>query len=350
MKKRTKVFVFIILLLAGFILYIFSTTGFFRTIENKNNDTIYKKIAIAGVEDITIDSENDFGVFISYDRASERDGIPKSGGIYAIYFKDGAISTKLLSEKHSIKLSPHGISLIEIDSTKHRLFVINHAHGESIEVYDLFHEDSLVHVRTMRSELIYSPNDIVAISEDKFYVTNDHYYSNTIGRLAENYLEISKCETIYFDGSDYRVVDNDLSYANGINFDSNRDLMFIASPRSFKINVYNRLQNGDLDYIESIDCGTGVDNIEFDKEGNLWVGCHPNLLAFSSYAKGNREFSPSEIIKINYREKGDFEVQSMYIDDGKQMSASTVAAIYGNLMVLGNVMDNHFLVLEQKKP
>lgn len=350
MKKRKKIFVFIILLLAGFILYIFSTTGFFRTIENKNNDTIYKKIAIAGVEDITIDAENDFGVFISYDRASERDGMPKNGGIYAIYFKDGAISTKLLSEKHSIKLSPHGISLIEIDSAKHRLFVINHAQGESIEVYDLFHKDSLVHVRTMRNELIYSPNDIVAISEDKFYVTNDHYYSNTIGRLAENYLEISKCETIYFDGSDYRVVDNDLSYANGINFDSNRDLMFIASPRSFKINVYNRLQNGDLDYIESIDCGTGVDNIEFDKEGNLWIGCHPNLLAFSSYAKGNREFSPSEIIKINYRKKGDFAVQSIYVDDGKQMSASTVAAIYDNLMVLGNVMDNHFLVLEQKNP
>ena len=348
MRKLKRTITLVLILIIPYVLYIFISTGFFRTIENTTNFEVYKTINIPGVEDITIDEGKDFGIFISYDRAGEREGQAKKGGIYGMYFSKDAIRVQSLTETHKRELAPHGISLIEIDSTKHRLFVINHAKGESIEVYDLFHKDSLVHVNTLRNELIYSPNDIVAISEDKFYVTNDHYYSNTIGRLAENYLEISNCETVYFDGIDYRVVDNDLSYANGINFDYNRNLMFIASPRSFKINVYNRLANGDLNYIESIDCGTGVDNIEFDKEGNLLVGCHPNLLAFSSYAKGNREFSPSEIIKINYRDKGDYTVNSIYVNDGKEMSASTVAPIYGDLMVLGNVMDKHFLVLKQK--
>lgn len=347
MKKLYRVLAFLLLLLIGYVFYIFSSTGFFRTISNENNDKIIKKIPIAGVEDLTIANKDQFAIFISYDRAAERDGNPKPGGIYMMNLKNDDLPVTLLSEAQGRKLAPHGISLIKIDSLRHRLFVINHADGESIEVYDLYHKDSLVHYKTIRDELIYSPNDIVAISEDKFYVTNDHYYRSTIGRLAENYLELTKCETVYFDGSAYRVVDNDLSYANGINFDAKRNLMFIASPRGFKINVYNRLKNGDLNYLESIDCGTGVDNIEFDTEGNLWVGCHPNLLAFSSYAKGNRENAPSEIIKIDYREKGNYTVESVYVDDGKSMSASTVAGVYGDLMLLGNVMDNHFLVVEQ---
>ncbi len=350
MTNKKWILVLSILALLAYILYILISTGFFRTIENKNNQHVYKKIPIAGVEDLTVDEENDFAIFISYDRAAERDGSPKQGGIYVMHFKNGTIDVKSLTQNQNRKLSPHGISLFKVDSTQHRLFVINHAEGESIEVYDLYHKDSLVHYKTLRNELIYSPNDIVAVSKDKFYVTNDHYYQATIGRLAENYLELSKCETVYFDGTDYRVVDNDLSYANGINFDAQRNLMFIASPRSFKINVYTRLENGDLNYLESIDCGTGVDNIELDTNGTLWVGCHPNLLAFNSYAQGNSETAPSEIIKIDYHEKGNYTLESVYVDDGQSMSASTVAGIYGDFMLLGNVMDDHFLVVKKGNP
>lgn len=347
MKRLIKVLATILFLIAVFVFYTFCTTGFFRTVENKNNDKIVKKIPVAGVEDLTVVENNDFAIFISYDRASERDGEPKQGGIYFMDLKDNGFRTKLLTAANQRKLSPHGISLIRIDSLRHRLYVINHAEGESIEVYDLYQKDSLVHYKTIRNELIYSPNDIVAISEDAFYLTNDHYYSSTMGRLAEDYLGLAKCETVYFDGTAYRVVANDLAYANGINFDASRNLIYIASPRGFKINVYDRLQNGDLKYIESIDCGTGVDNIELDDDGNLWVGCHPSLLAFAFYAKGNKEFAPSEIIKIDYREKGDYTIESVYVDDGKSMSASTVAGIYGNLMLLGNVMDGHFLIVER---
>jgi arylesterase/paraoxonase len=50
---------------------------------------------------------------------------------------------------------------------------------------------------------------------------------------------------------------------------------------------------------EDINCNTGVDNIEFDLEGNLWVGAHPNLLHFASYAKGDKKIASLEIIKIN---------------------------------------------------
>ncbi|NJN78143.1 MAG: hypothetical protein HC803_07245 [Saprospiraceae bacterium] len=234
-----------------------------------------------------------------------------------------------------------------MDSNHHKLFVINHSEIESIEVFDLYHRDSLVHDTTLQHETMLSPNDIVAISEHEFYFTNDRYYDTKIGLLAENYLGLTKCETVYFDGENYRIVNDNISYANGINYDKKRNLIYIASPRAFLIKVFEHSENGDLNFIESIDCGTGVDNIELDENGDLWVGCHPNLLAYKSYQKGKSKKSPSEIIKITYRKKGDYEVKSIYTNDGTAISSSTVAGIYKDFIVIGNVMDEHFLVLNR---
>jgi len=35
------------------------------------------------------------------------------------------------------------------------------------------------------------------------------------------------------------------------------------------------------------------------------------------------------------------------MDDGSKMSASTVAAPFGNIILAGSVMDTHFLVLKR---
>ncbi|MEO0570063.1 MAG: hypothetical protein AAF039_00060 [Bacteroidota bacterium] len=347
MRKGLKILLVLFIVVIAYIGYIFNSTGYFRKIENKMHGSVLKQIPIAGVEDITVDEDNDFAIFISYDRAAHRDGNPQKGAIYSMDLSQESMPVTKLSKNVQVDLLPHGISLIQMDSTRHRLWVANHADGESIEIFDVFNTDSLVHVETLKDEMIYAINDIVGISENEFYFTNDHYYQNGLGRLAEDYLGLAKCETVYFDGSGYRVVDHSLSYANGINYDASRNLLFIASPRGFKINVYERLVNGDLKYFDSIDCSTGVDNLEFDSQGNLWSGCHPNLMAFAAYAKGKKPKAPSEVIKINYQGQGDYTIASPFVDDGTSISATSVAAPYKNLLLVGNVMDDHFLILEK---
>ena len=89
-----------------------------------------------------------------------------------------------------------------------------------------------------------------------------------------------------------------------------------------------------------------MDNIEFDSENNLWIGAHPSLLHFNFYANGDQKIAPSEIIKINYIEKENYLIEQVYIEMGDTMSGSTVAAPFGNLIFTGNVMDEHFLILE----
>lgn len=349
MKKLLKGFLGILLVLLLFVLYVFYTTGFFRTVENEFSGQILKKIAIPGVEDMQISQEDHFMIFCSDDRAGRRDGKPQQGGLYYLDVTEPLAAPRQLitPSVFSKTFYPHGISMIKIDSSKYKIYVINHVDGKhSLEVFHLV-GDSLSYQTTLTDNSMVSPNDIVALDENRFYFSNDHKYTSGFGMFAEDYLGWSVSNVIYFDGENYREVAEGIAYANGINKDPVRELLYVASPRGFLVKVYQIENNGDLTFVEDIDCDTGVDNIEFDKDGKLWIGCHPNLLRFAAYAEGKEETAPSEIITIDYRGKGDYTKEIVFLDDGKNMSASTVAPTYGDLIFVGNVMDGHFLILKQ---
>ena len=122
----------------------------------------------------------------------------------------------------------------------------------------------------------------------------------------------------------------------------------MASPRDFLVKVYTRNPDGTLDHQTDIDCNSGVDNIELDINGTLWIGSHPKLLTFSAYSGGSKPLSPSEIITIDYKDTDQYEVQSIYESDGSDMSASTVALPHKDKVYMGNVMDDHFIILDRK--
>lgn len=347
MKRLKRILLFILILLIAFVANIFISTGYFRTIENKFDGDIVKKISIPGAEDITVSLSDSFAIVSSTKRGIYPPKEEETGGLYFLDLKDQGFSTTLLTSSFKKPFAPHGITMRQQDSM-YRIMAINHTlKGHSIEVFKLQNK-TLTHEESLTNELMISPNDIVMIDDNRFYFTNDHKYEEGLGRLTEDYLGRSLSNVIYFDGTTYHEVANGIAYANGINYDAKRNLLFVASPRKFLVKVYNTKIDGSLEFIENIDCGTGVDNIEFDTEGHLYIGAHPNLLKFASYAKGKVEHSPSEIIKIDYRNTNDYSVESIYLDNGKNMSASTVAAPFGDLLLTGNVMDDFFLVLKYR--
>ncbi len=340
-----------IILVGAYILYLLNTlfsTGYFREIENSSNTKILKSIAIPGAEDMQISYEDNFMLLSSDDRTSRRDGRTKQGHLYYINLKDTAITPIQLTGQLDIPFFPHGISMIKIDSLTYKVYVVNHVNDEhSIEVFHLI-KDSLRHITSLKDESMISPNDIVAIDEERFYFTNDHQYTEGIMYLGEEYLGWAVSNVIYYDGNSYKEVADGIAYANGINYDKNRELIFVASPRGFLVKVFQREKDGSLNFVENIDCGTGVDNIELDESGKIWIGSHPNLFAFTLYAAGKNPIAPSEIITIDYRSKGDFSKETFFLDHGNNMSASTVAVVYGNYVFTGNPMDDHFLVLKKE--
>ncbi len=348
--NRKYIYVGVVIL--AFVLFLanyLSKAGFFRNIENYFEGEIIEYIEIPGSEDMTVSQDGGFLIISSTDRAAANlQNNRKQGGIYFIDLKTKGFKSKLLTADFTSEFYPHGIDLIRIDSNRHRLFVINHVNEEnSVEVFTLYNRDSLVFEKTLKDESMFSPNDIVALDSTRFYFTNDRDAKEGWGKFKHDYLVLGNSKITYYDGSTYRTVADGFTYSNGIRYDANRRLMYIAASRTFDITVFERLENGDLQQIDKIDCGTGVDNIEFDENNHLWVGCHPSLLTFSAYSDGKKEKSPSEIIKIEYNGKDDYQIESVFMDDGTHVSGTSTAAIYEDLIFTGNVMDDHFLVLKK---
>jgi len=345
MKLLKRIILIVVILVLAFIVNLLITTGYFKSIEPTFNGEIIQKIALPGAEDITISAIDSFAIISSTHRRSVPRTKEESGGLYLIDLKSKLYSPIYLTEDFKKSFAPHGISMIKTDST-YTILAVNHTlNGHTIEVFKLSGQN-LTHQKTLEHPSMVSPNDIVILDENRFYFTNDHKYTTGIGRLLEDYGGLSVSNVVYFDGENYTEVADGIAYANGINFDVERKLLFVASPRNFLVKVFAKNENGSLNFIEDIDCKTGVDNIEFDTEGNLWIGSHPNLLHFAAYAKGKKEIAPSEIIKINYKDTGDYIIEQIYMEDGSTMSASTVAATFGDLILTGNVMDDEFLILK----
>jgi arylesterase/paraoxonase len=322
------------------------STGFFRTIESKFDGKILKEIAIHGAEDITISRADSFALISATKRMIYPPTEEEKGGLYLLDLKTVGFEPVPLTKNLNQPFAPHGISFLKKDSS-YQVMAISHTNNEhSIEVFELNGQE-LKHIQTLQDPAMIQPNDLVLVGHNQFYFTNDHKYTEGIGRFVEDYIGIGLSNIIYFDGSTYREVARGIAYANGINYDPSENLLYVASPRHFKVKVYEVQADGSLSFMEDIPCGTGVDNIELDEDGNLWIGAHPNLLRFAGYAKGQKETSPSEIIKISYRKKGDYTVETVYLESGADMSASTVAAPFGNLIFTGNVMDDKFLILER---
>ena len=345
MKKFKIILLSLFVMLLIFVAHILISSGFFRTIEPKFEGEIIARIALPGAEDIMISQTDSFALISSTDRASLNPETEEEGGLFMIDLRSSNFEPIPLTQNFNQPFAPHGISFYKKDSS-YQVMAINHTmQGHSIEVFEL-KDKRLLHIKTLKDESMIRPNDIVMIDENRFYFTNDHRYTKSIGKFLEEYAGLAISNVVYFDSKNYREVAKGIAYANGINYDRKRELIYVASPRRFFVKVYNKKADGNLSFIENIPCGTGVDNIEFDQSGNLWIGAHPNLLRFAAYAKGKKETSPSELIKINYRGKGDYRVDKIYVEDGREMSGSSVATPFGNLVFAGNVMDDEFLILE----
>lgn len=328
------------------LVWLMYSTGFFRTIDKKFDGNILKKVSIDGVEDITINQKEGFAIISSTKRKNLPPVEQENGDLYLIDLKNMESKPILLTQNFDKPFAPHGISIYTKDSIT-TIAAVNHTtNGEYIELFKLT-KSKLTHHKTLHNDLIIAPNDIVLLDEETFYFTNDHIYKNGFMRFIEEFLGLPFSNVIFYDGKKFKEAAKGISYANGINFEKNKNLIFVASPRKFKIKVYEKQPDNSLTFIEDIYCGSGVDNIEFDTNNNLWVGAHPNLLQFMSYANSYHNITPSEIIKIQYFKKGDYKVETIYLEKGEEMSGSTVAAPFENLILMGNVMDKHFVILEK---
>jgi len=339
----------IILLIVWRVVDTIRHAGEFKTLKPHFNGQAHKIGGAVGAEDITIHPQTGVAFISSSDRRAIFRGEKTRGAIFAYDLNAATPELKNLTTDFNKDFNPHGISLYLAENNAASLFVVNHgAGGDCIEIFD-YRDSTLVYRESIRGELLNSPNDVVAVGPRRFYATNDHGNVTAFGRTLEEYLQLERSYVVYYDGQNFTKVANELAYANGITVSRDGKTIYVAACVGLKINVYARdLASGVLTFKNEIPLGTGVDNIELDAAGNLWIAAHPQLLTFTKHAKDAAKHSPSEVLKINRRENDAWQTEPIYLNGGEEISGSSVAAVFGKKLLIGSVFEQHFLVCEMR--
>jgi arylesterase/paraoxonase len=86
-----------------------------------------------------------------------------------------------------------------------------------------------------------------------------------------------------------------------------------------------------------------VDNIETDRSGALWIGAHPKLLTFVGHAKDRSKVAPSQVLRLTPKAAGGYDIEEVYLNQGEELAASSVAAVSNMRLLIGAVFDPKFL-------
>jgi arylesterase / paraoxonase len=352
MRKSLKITLLILILLGIYITNTLYQSGYFKTIQNHFDGETQRIKGIVGTEDITIDQSTGIAFLSSDDRWAFRfkKQSPK-GSISCLNLNDSIPQLINLTLNFPQEdFHPHGVSLYSSPTGKKTLFVVNHRKsGNYIEIFE-YKNDSLIHLESISNELLISPNDIVGVGERSFYFTNDHDEKLSSWRTIKDVLKIGMGNVCYFDGKKMSKTGiENIKYANGINVSLDGKTLFLASTSSNSLLVFERnIASGTLTKSDEIDTKTGVDNIELDKNGSLWIGCHPQQLKFLTHAANKTKISPSEIIRIDYNGKENFKQSSIYMNDGSEISASAVGAVYKGKILIGPVFQDRIILGKMK--
>ncbi|KAG7474524.1 serum paraoxonase/arylesterase 2-like [Solea senegalensis] len=295
-----------------------------------------------GSEDITV--VRDGLAFIS--TGLKYPGLPGSdvpGKIYSVDLQDPRMKPVELRMPRNFDLdifNPHGISAyIDTNDDEIYLFVVNHPqHKSQVEVFRFVEDDhSLVHLNTIKHELLYSLNDIVAVGVDSFYATNDHYFSHEIFKaVVEPLLFQPWSNVVYYSPKDVKIVSEGYYMANGINMSPDKRHIYVADVLDHNVHLLERKEDNTLAPVKSVALGSLCDNIEVDPEtGDLWLGCHPN--GWKMFVSDPNDPPGSEVIRIQKIHSDEPVVTQVYADDGQVIMGSSVATTYGGKLLIGTV-------------
>lgn len=342
MKKK-----FIVILLLAIIYFTGSTlidAGTFKVVESKFDGKVLRIYNnMAGPEDLDVDEENGLIFISSSDRRLIKEGKESpNDGIYLLPLDVAAEPSKLPTTLEG-PFHPHGISFFKKED-KSYLLAVNHTQkGDFVEAFQ-FENQQLKHLATYEDPMMCCPNDLVAVDKDKFYVTNDHGNKEGAWRVLEDYLKIPSSYLLYHDGHMFSKAYEELNYANGVDVSNDGRKLYLTHTTGRELLTFDRNpESGFLEIRNTLKLGTGVDNINVDKDGNIWVAAHPKLFSFVEHANNAKKKSPSQIIKITPHGQDAFGVDEIYTNNGEEISGSSAVVSYNGQIFVGTVFENKLL-------
>jgi len=103
---------------------------------------------------------------------------------------------------------------------------------------------------------------------------------------------------------------------------------------------YKKLRSRVVEQIQRALPGVG------NKRGQIILD---KLLTFVKYSKEPQELSPSQVLKVTVQIPGSYAVDEIYLNKGEPLSCSSVAAVFGDTMLIGSVFDERVLLCKPRQ-
>lgn len=349
MKKMWAVYA----LAAALIYAVVSTlhvAGAFKSIDPHRQgtiETVYR--GIYGPEDMDLDEQTGRLYISSSDRWRNMQGINTDDGIWVLDVDSSSLPRRM-PVVFKNEFHPHGISFVRGNSGAY-LFVVNHnPQGNFVELFSI-RNDSLLHQKSFSDPSLCCPNDVVGVTPEQFYVTNDHGSRKGFKRTLEDYARLPFSSLLYYNGTQFATACDGLRYGNGVNISNDGNKLYLATTTGRNLLTFDRNPStGELTQVGKLALKTGVDNIDVDNEGNLWIAAHPKLLAFVGHAKDSTKHSPSQVLRLIPQPDNSYSVTEVMLDDGSQLSGSSVAVRYKDQLFVGGVFQPRILRIKLQQP
>lgn len=347
----------VLVLAVSFVVVRFLTAaGEFTTFNREIPAACQTLAAVPGPEDIVVDVERGLAFVSATDRRAIAMGGAAAdairGGIYVVDLNEPVEDWALrpVTDNSPQDFRPHGIGLYIGADGARALFVVNHPAGgpDTVEIFYIAPDGRLAHRRTVTDPAFVALNDVQPVGPDSFYATNDHGSDGRLASMVEDLLMLDRANLVYFDGETAHVVVDGLTYANGVNVSPDGQTVYVTETGDMVLRAYARdAATGALTLADYVALGTGLDNIDVQPDGTLLIAAHPNLVDFVRHAGDPKAPSPSQVVLIEPAADGGGTARTLYLDFGEEMSGASVAAGYGEVMLIGTVFEPKILVCQR---
>lgn len=345
-QKRTLIVVATLLVVVGlFTLEFMSFGGQFRDLQLRSSGACSALALNASAEDIQIDRNRSIAYLSSLDRRGLVEGKAVEGTVLQVDLVSDPLRVDPALSSAPAGFRPHGMSLYRMGDGKQRLFVISHPEGEEhvIEIFEQDADNRFAHIGSVRDPLLVSPNAIVAVGPQQFYVANDKGGSG-LRRMAESLFRVGMSTVVYFDGDSMRVAADGLKSAVGMGLAPDGLTAYVAETLGKRVSVYTRNPlTGALSFRQHLSVDGSPDNINVDADGALWIAVHAKLLDLIRHFGDASHHAPTTILR-----HASGETTPILVDDGSLISAGSVGAAFGNRLYIGSITEPRLLVCRMR--
>jgi arylesterase/paraoxonase len=274
------------------------------------------------------------------------------GSIYLYDFKKPELGAKRLKIKPSKDFNldtfqPHGTSLLEDElKGEHLLYVISHPKNsdDTVEKFRYLPKtNELVHLKSFISDKFHITNDLAAVEEDKFYISNYLYFrSHFLTTVELVLLPFGLGSVLFYNGTEFTVIESGLHSPNGILLSKDKRYLYVSIIVRGIVNVYTVNADTSLTLIQSVAIHTAADNFHLSQAGDaLYTGAHPVTHEVLAHLNDPALLAPSSILRLPLK-NGKIvpeDITELFYDHGDLISGSSIATVYNKKLLIGSVIN-----------